>query len=147
MAVLNLSSLVLRGVVVLRDEVAGGVRLGTSVKAMLPTPAPLNLTRHANPGCQPIANPSGWPFADYDRDAGAMPGAGRSHSRGSVPTSTRSTLPAGGSTDGGSRSTTVVNRSGTLAALAATVGAEISASRHQPLAQKPSAGRHESERG
>jgi len=84
MAVLNLDSLVLSGSV-LRDVLAINVRLGTSVVAGWQTPRSGMSMRYSLPRTRlgrDIPQPPGHPdFADYNREEGVKPGAGRSRSQ------------------------------------------------------------------
>jgi hypothetical protein len=84
MAALILESLVLRGVAVLRDEPAVGLRLGASVKANPHAPGVGNSMRHPRPGYWRPDTPG----QDTDvafATSGILPGAGRSRrSSGSV---------------------------------------------------------------
>jgi len=78
MAAFMLESLVLRGVLVLRDELAVGLRLGTGLKVDPRTPGIRNSRRHPAPSCrQPDTQPAAGPEVGYPT-SGAMPGAGRS---------------------------------------------------------------------
>src|SRR5690242_8473520 len=115
MAVITLESLVLGGSFVLLGEKAVEVRLGTSVTASWPTPAPINPTRHPMPGCQAITRITPPDFADdYVR---AADGAGRSLSSVGVRASAiRQALRAGGSSDGGTRSAAFTHGSGSNSA-------------------------------
>jgi hypothetical protein len=95
MAAFMLKSLVLRGVSVLRDEVAVGLRLGTSAKASLHAPGIRNSNRHPAPGCdKPDGQPGSGPDVDYSTK-GITPGAGRSRSLGCrvLPDAARTTPP------------------------------------------------------
>jgi len=86
MAVLNLESLVLRGVAVLRDVQAVNLRRGTSYKATGGTPEVGNSTRHPSPdSSQDFIPPAGrLDHAGADRMDDAAPGTGRSQSRAGV---------------------------------------------------------------
>jgi hypothetical protein len=91
-----LESLVLRGVSVLRDEVAVGLRLGTSPKANGQTPGIGNSNRHPAPGGgKPEGQPGSGPDVDYSTK-GILPGAGRSRSLGArvLPETARTTSSA-----------------------------------------------------
>jgi hypothetical protein len=84
MALLNLESLVLRGVAVLRDELALEARPGTS-EAGRSTPASVKSKRHSTPAMRTMPQPVGWlAFVDY-RHEGEQPGAGRSRSQAGIP--------------------------------------------------------------
>jgi hypothetical protein len=84
MALLNLESLVLRGVAVLRDELAFEARLGTG-EAGRSTPASVKSKRHSTPGMRTMPQPFGWhDFVDYQHE-GEQPGAGRSRSQAGIP--------------------------------------------------------------
>ena len=85
MVVTKLESLVLRGVVVLRDGQAVGLRLGTSYPATTTTPEITISTRLTSHRCAPAFMQAGqWPdHADSDRVADAT-GAGRPLSRAGV---------------------------------------------------------------
>jgi len=78
MAAFMLESLVLRGVTVLRDELAVGLRSGTGEKANMHAPGIRNSKRHPSPGCRlPDLQPVVGPVVDYSTP-GVTPGAGRS---------------------------------------------------------------------
>jgi hypothetical protein len=77
MVTLILESLVLRGVAVLRDELAVGLRLGTSVVANPQSPRVGNSMRHPRPGYRlPDAPAKDANVANAM--SGVLPGAGRS---------------------------------------------------------------------
>jgi hypothetical protein len=134
MTVITLETLVLRGVAVLRDELAINLRLGTGAKVEPQTPTVRNSMRHPSLGCWPApanfaGQAAGMPDhanprtpVDY-RVEGVMPGAGRSRSRAGVP-SRRPAINAGpltstrwcGSTQGGPQSTAAASWSRNLPA-------------------------------
>jgi len=137
MAVLTLESLVLGGFVLVGEK-AVELRRGASVSANLPTPAPINPTRHPMPDCQVITRFTLPDFAeDYLR---AADGAGRSRSSVGVRASViRQVLPASESSDGGTRSAAFTHGSGSNSALDVTSVAG-SVKWHLPLMkQSPSA--------
>jgi hypothetical protein len=87
MAVLNLSSLVLRGVSVLRDgQTVNLLRRDASYAAIAGAPTVRISMRHPSSGCgQAFMQPAGRPdHEDEDLVAGAAPGAGRPLSRAGV---------------------------------------------------------------
>jgi hypothetical protein len=87
-----LESKVLRGSV-LRDVLAVGLRLGTSLEANPPAPEIRNSMRHPSPGCRPSDGQGVVkPRVDYPTK-GITPGAGRSRQPGTwvLPGATRTT--------------------------------------------------------
>jgi hypothetical protein len=103
MAVFTLESLVLRGVAVLKDELAVSLRLGTSKAGVQATRIGISM-REPSPGYG-TNSPQGhkWPdYVDYFRVVGATPGAGRSPRPAAQPS--RKPATAAGPAAGGPRS-------------------------------------------
>jgi hypothetical protein len=129
MAAFMLESLVLRGVLVLRDELAVGLRLDTGVEVNPQTPGIRNSRRHPAPNCRkPDMQPAAGPDVGYPT-SGVKPGAGRSRRQlgspmrpGAARTTRRTALWR--TTFGGQTSTVVSSSRAISAGLVASVSEE-----------------------
>jgi hypothetical protein len=125
----TLESLVLRGVLVLRDELTVGLRLGFGTKANPQSPVIRNSRRHPAPGWRlPDVQPVDGTVGDYP--SGVLPGAGRSRRQPGAPmlpgaarTVRRTALPR--PTTGGPTTTVASSCRAIAAQLDAPVGEEI----------------------